>query len=51
MWEQTETAMLPAAYLTYLWGILVTGNTAQMTPKAIYIGKRAEKTLDEEEHP
>ena len=29
--------------------IYVTGNTAQMMPKAIYIGKRAAKTLDQEQ--
>ena len=30
-------------------GYVVTGNTAQMMPKAIYIGERAAKTLDKKE--
>ena len=29
--------------------MFVTGNIAQMTPKAIYIGERAAKTLDKKE--
>ena len=30
--------------------MFVTGNTAQMTPKAIYIGERAAKTLDKKKN-